>query len=170
MIGMDLDQFNDMAVDQLKGELTRCCGSSRWVEQMIAARPFKSVDELLTCSDDVWQYLAPDDWQEAFAHHPKIGDLDSIRAKFATTSDWAQGEQKGVASASEDVLQALAKGNSDYEQKFGYIFIVCATGKSADQMLALLQERLKHEPAHEIRDAMHEQNKITRIRLEKLLS
>jgi len=159
-----------MAVDQLKAELTRCCGSSRWVEQMIAARPFKSVSELMTCSDDVWQYLAVDDWQEAFAHHPKIGDLSSIKAKFASTSAWAQGEQKGVASASDDVLEALAKGNSDYEQKFGYIFIVCATGKSADEMLALLQERLKNEPAHEIRNAMREQNKITRIRLEKLLS
>lgn len=167
---MDLDQFNAMAVDQLKAELTRCCGSSRWVEQMIAARPFKSVSELMTCSDDVWQYLAVDDWQEAFAHHPKIGDLSSIKAKFASTSAWAQGEQKGVASASDDVLEALAKGNSDYEQKFGYIFIVCATGKSADEMLALLQERLKNEPAHEIRNAMHEQNKITLIRLEKLLS
>lgn len=167
---MDLDQFNAMAVDQLKAELTRCCGSSRWVEQMIAARPFKSVSELMTCSDDVWQYLAVDDWQEAFAHHPKIGDLSSIKAKFASTSALAQGEQKGVASASDDVLEALAKGNSDYEQKFGYIFIVCATGKSADEMLALLQERLKNEPAHEIRNAMHEQNKITRIRLEKLLS
>lgn len=167
---MDLDQFNAMAVDQLKAELTRCCGSSRWVEQMIAARPFKSVSELMTCSDDVWQYLAVDDWQEAFAHHPKIGDLSSIKAKFASTSAWAQGEQKGVASASDDVLEALAKGNSDYEQKFGYIFIVCATGKSADEMLALFQERLKNEPAHEIRNAMHEQNKITRIRLEKLLS
>lgn len=167
---MDLDQFNAMAVDQLKAELTRCCGSSRWVEQMIAARPFKSVSELMTCSDDVWQYLAVDDWQEAFAHHPKIGDLSSIKARFASTSAWAQGEQKGVASASDDVLEALAKGNSDYEQKFGYIFIVCATGKSADEMLVLLQERLKNEPAHEIRNAMHEQNKITRIRLEKLLS
>jgi 2-oxo-4-hydroxy-4-carboxy-5-ureidoimidazoline decarboxylase len=107
---------------------------------------------------------------EAFLHHPKIGSLDALAAKFANTAQWASGEQASVQSASKAVLQALADGNTAYEQKFGYIFIVCATGKSAEEMLALLQARLPNPPKTEIGIAMAEQMKITLIRLEKLLN
>ncbi len=110
------------------------------------------------------------DWLEAFAAHPRIGDVDALRAKFAATAAWASGEQAGVAGASESTLRALAEGNRDYEAKFGHIFIVCATGKTADEMLGLLRERLANEPDAELAVAAAEQAKITAIRLRKLLS
>ncbi|RZK26134.1 MAG: OHCU decarboxylase, partial [Hymenobacter sp.] len=114
--------------------------------------------------------LSEADWREAFTHHPKIGDVSALREKFASTATWAAGEQGAVRQASQSTLEALAAGNEAYAQRFGYIFIVCATGKSAAEMLALLQARLPHEPAQEIKIAMSEQAKITRLRLEKLLA
>jgi len=148
--------------------LTTCCGSSRWVERMMARRPFGSTATLLASARDEWHGLTPDDWREAFAHHPKIGDRATLRAKFASTRHLAEQEQSGVAGASDAVLDALAEGNRGYEEKFGYIFIVCATGKSAEEMLALLQVRLNNRPDVEIHIAAGEQAKITEIRLESL--
>ncbi len=167
---MNLDQLNTTAAQELMPELRRCCGSENWSSQLIDHRPFVSLDQLMQTSDQIWNGLSQTDWLEAFSHHPKIGDLNSLKAKFSTTSEWAAGEQGGVALADHRVIEDLASGNASYEQKFGYIFIVCATGKSASEMLALLQERLKNDPAEEIEKAMQEQNKITRLRLEKLLS
>jgi 2-oxo-4-hydroxy-4-carboxy-5-ureidoimidazoline decarboxylase len=165
-----LKSLNDLDAQAAFAALERCCGSSRWVEQMLLLRPFKDKEALLQSADDVWGKLGKDDWLEAFRHHPKIGDINSLREKFASTSQWAQGEQKGVEQASEEILLGLARGNDHYEKRFGYIFIVCATGKSAGEMLALLQERLPNEPEYELHVAMQEQAKITRIRLEKLLA
>jgi 2-oxo-4-hydroxy-4-carboxy-5-ureidoimidazoline decarboxylase len=105
---------------------------------------------------------------EAFEQHPKIGDINSLKKQYANTVAWASNEQAGVDAASDEVLQALAKGNDDYERKFGYIFIVCATGKSAGEMLELLQSRLTNDPESEIKIGAEEQNKITKLRLEKL--
>jgi 2-oxo-4-hydroxy-4-carboxy-5-ureidoimidazoline decarboxylase len=109
------------------------------------------------------------DWREAFTHHPRIGDVSKLREKFASTATWSSQEQKGVSGASEETIQALAQGNRAYEEKFGFIFLVCATGKSAEEMLALLRERMPNDAAAELRIAAGEQAKITRIRLEKLL-
>ncbi|NUO80414.1 2-oxo-4-hydroxy-4-carboxy-5-ureidoimidazoline decarboxylase [candidate division KSB1 bacterium] len=131
--------------------------------------PFQTKEELCAAAEEAWFKLLPNDWLEAFAHHPKIGDVDSLRAKFASTRQWAEGEQAGVHEASEAVLLALAEGNAQYENKFGYIFIVCATGKSAAEMLAILQARLLNDHATELQIAAVEQSKITKIRLEKLL-
>ncbi len=107
---------------------------------------------------------------EAFSHHPRIGDVDSLRKKFATTADWATSEQSGAQAASEAVLRDLAQGNRDYEARFGHIFIVCATGKSAAEMLALLRARIDHAPDVELRIAAAEQEKIAHLRLDKLLN
>ncbi len=167
---MNLDQLNTTAAQELMPELRRCCGSETWASRLIDRRPFVSLEQLMQTSDQIWNGLEQADWLEAFSHHPKIGDLNSLKAKFATTSEWAAGEQGGVALADNKVIEALASGNASYEQKFGYIFIVCAAGKSASEMLALLQERHTNSPAAEIQVAMQEQNKITRLRLEKLLS
>jgi 2-oxo-4-hydroxy-4-carboxy-5-ureidoimidazoline decarboxylase len=164
-----LSRLNDHPAPEARGELLRCCGSSRWAEAMIARRPFPSVAALLEAADAVWWGLEPADWREAFAHHPKIGDKEALRARFASTREWASGEQAGVGAASEEVLTALAEGNSAYESRFGYIFIVCATGKTAPEMLALLRERLPHDPQDELRIAAGEQAKITGLRLERLL-
>lgn len=164
---MTLDQINKAAPQTVKEEFLRCCGSARWVERMIAQRPFKNEEELFCKSGEIWNRLSREDWLEAFSHHPKIGDTDSF--KFAGTKQWAKGEQSGVHSAPDEILKGLIEGNKSYEQKFGHIFIVCATGKSADEMLSLLQGRLKNAAAAEIKIAAEEQNKITHIRLEKLL-
>jgi len=166
-----LDGLNSRSDDEAIAELQRCCGSHAWVEKMLARRPFQSVDELFCLADDIWFKLAPEDWLEAFAHHPRIGgDLESLRAKFASTASWAENEQKGVAQATEDVLQQLARLNDDYFEKYGFIFIVCATGKSAQEMLDILKSRMPNEKEEELKVAAGEQAKITRIRLEKLIS
>jgi allantoicase len=152
-----------------EAQLLRACGSSRWVAAFAAARPFPSRAALFGEAERLWWRLGDGDWLEAFTHHPRIGaDLATLRAKYATTADWSLGEQAGVAQAGEDVLQALADGNRAYEALFGWIFLVCATGKSAAEMLTLLHERLANEPAAELRIAAGEQVKITRLRLEKL--
>jgi 2-oxo-4-hydroxy-4-carboxy-5-ureidoimidazoline decarboxylase len=136
---------------------------------MAALAPFKSRAQLFGEADNRWWRLAPADWLEAFTHHPQIGaDVEALRAKFAVTADWSEGEQAGIGAASEETLQTLASENTRYAERFGFIFIVCASGKSATQMLALLQGRADNHPAQEIFIAAGEQNKITALRLEKL--
>jgi 2-oxo-4-hydroxy-4-carboxy-5-ureidoimidazoline decarboxylase len=167
--GMTLHELNTLPKQQLKEELFRCCGSSAWVNQMLPFFPADDLVELLEDAEEQWYKCDEDDWKEAFGHHPKIGDVESLAKKFSTTAQWASGEQSGVSTASNETIQALAKGNIDYQKKFGYIFIVCASGKSAEEMLELLQARLKNEPGEEIEIAAEEQNKITKLRIEKLL-
>lgn len=151
--------------------LQKCCGSTAWVENMVAIFPIADAETLMDQANTQWNKLSEADWREAFTHHPKIGgDVAALREKFASTSTWAEGEQAAVKQASQETLEALAAGNTEYEKQFGYIFIVCATGKSAEEMLALLQARLSNKPEDEILIAASEQNKITRLRLEKLLA
>jgi len=133
------------------------------------ARSTSRTEQVRRAADEIWWALEPDEWREAFTHHPKIGDMASLRTKFASTKAWAAAEQASVREASEAILTRLAQGNAAYEQKFGYIFIVCATGKSAPEMLALLEQRLPHPPTLELKIAAEEQRKITQIRLGKLL-
>jgi 2-oxo-4-hydroxy-4-carboxy-5-ureidoimidazoline decarboxylase len=167
---MTVEGLNRLPRDAARAALERCCGASLWVERLCAARPFRDRDHLLAEAERASRGLAKEDWLEAFSHHPRIGDLDSMRRRFASTAGWASDEQRGAAAASEETLRALAEGNRAYEEKFGYIFIVCATGKSAPEMLALLESRLHNDAATELRIAAEEQSKITRLRLEKLLS
>ena len=165
---MNLQQLNQMSHDQALDAFSRCCTASRWAEAMANRRPFASEEELFEAADAIWWDLDADDWLEAFAGHPRIGDIDSLREKYASTKSWSEDEQSGVDSASEQVLQRLSQANDEYFDKFGYIFIVCATGKSAEEMLAILEERLPNDPDEEIQVAAGEQAKITKIRLEKL--
>jgi 2-oxo-4-hydroxy-4-carboxy-5-ureidoimidazoline decarboxylase len=168
---MTLSELNNLPKLALAEALQKCCGSTKWVENMLAAFPVSDVETLMDGANTAWNKLTEADWREAFTHHPKIGgDVEALREKFASTSTWAEGEQAAVREASQETLEALAAGNTEYEKKFGYIFIVCATGKTADEMLALLQARLANDSADEILIAAGEQNKITRLRLEKLLA
>ena len=167
---MTVQQLNSLSADAAQEEFTRCCGASRWAAGMAARRPFDSIEDVYAASGTLWPTLTDADWREAFAHHPQIGDRDSLRARFADTRHWAAGEQAGAASAPNTILDALASGNAAYEAKFGHIFIVCATGKSAAEMLALLHARLPNPPAAELTMAAGEQRKITRLRLQKLLA
>ena len=166
---MTLHELNTLPVQQLKEELLKCCGSPAWVNKMLPFFPAEDLVELLEDAEEQWFKCSEEDWKEAFTHHPKIGDIESLKKKFASTAQWASGEQSGVNTASQQTIEALAKGNEAYEKKFGYIFIVCATGKSADEMLGLLTTRLVNDPKDEIEIAADEQNKITKLRLEKLL-
>ncbi|MCX6050339.1 MAG: 2-oxo-4-hydroxy-4-carboxy-5-ureidoimidazoline decarboxylase [Chloroflexi bacterium] len=161
--------FNQLEPSDAQARLTRCCGAERWVMRLLERRPFANMEQLRQAADEIWWALDAADWREAFTHHPKIGDIASLRTKFASTTNWAAGEQAGVSEASDAILAGLAQGNAAYERKFGYIFIVCATGKSAPAMLALLEQRLPHDPAIELKIAAEEQRKITQIRLGKLM-
>jgi 2-oxo-4-hydroxy-4-carboxy-5-ureidoimidazoline decarboxylase len=165
---MNLDVLNAWTDADASAALLRCCGARRWAEQMMARRPFASAAELFGAAEKIWQELTPGDWLEAFAAHPKIGDQAARRAKFAGTAAWSAAEQAGVEGAPEAVLQALIEGNHQYEARFGYIFIVCASGKTAGEMLALLEQRLNNSNEAELLIAAGEQAKITRLRLEKL--
>jgi 2-oxo-4-hydroxy-4-carboxy-5-ureidoimidazoline decarboxylase len=167
---MTLADLNALTPATRAEALATCCGAGAWVATLNAQFPFASVAALCEAAERTWHNLSETDWREAFAHHPKIGDVSALKEKFASTATWAAGEQGAVRQASDATLAALAAGNAAYERKFGYIFIVCATGKSADEMLALLQARLPNEPSQEIRIAMGEQAKITRLRLLKLLA
>jgi 2-oxo-4-hydroxy-4-carboxy-5-ureidoimidazoline decarboxylase len=154
-----------MPDDEARRLLASCNGARRWVEEMMARRPFGTRDALLAAARDAWFALDEADWREAFAHHPRIGDRDELARKFAATRHLSEREQTGVAHASDEVLEALATGNRTYEARFGYIFIVCATGRTADEMLAMLRARLDQDPATEIHSAAAEQAKITELRL-----
>lgn len=167
---MTIDDLNSLSEDEAFDQFMLCCGSSAWAKKMVLHRPYSSKRELIKKGEDTWNHeLDSSDWLEAFSAHPKIGDLGSLRKKYASTKKWAEGEQEGAANAPEEVLKKLASGNEVYENKFGYIFIVCATGKAAEEMLHILESRLDNAPQKEIAIATEEQQKITEIRLEKLL-
>ncbi len=158
-----------MEREAARAALTRCCGARRWVQAMLDRRPFGTDDALMRAADEVWATMEEADILEAFSHHPRIGaDMDELRKRFQTTSTWSAGEQSGVRSADEATLRALKEGNQEYEARFGFIFIVCATGRSAEEMLALLRARLPNDREDELRIAAGEQAKITKLRLEKL--
>jgi 2-oxo-4-hydroxy-4-carboxy-5-ureidoimidazoline decarboxylase len=167
---MTVAEFNDLPADAAINELTRCCGASKWAQRMAGERPYADLSGVLQAAREIWDSLGAEDWREAFQHHPKIGDVDSLKKKFAATAKWAIGEQSGAADAGGPVLQALADRNTEYENKFGFIFIVCATGKSAGEMLHILNERIENDAERELQIAAAEQGKITLLRLEKLLS
>jgi OHCU decarboxylase len=164
-----LEQLNRVSQEQAGAELLKCCGSQRWASAMSAARPFVDVDELLTKADSTWRSLGSKDWFEAFRAHPKIGEKKAAAAQSEEARIWSAQEQSGISDAAAETMAALAAGNRAYEQRFGFIFIVCATGKSSEEMLAILQARLQNDAETEIAVAAEEQRKIMRLRLEKLL-
>lgn len=147
-----------------------CCGSARWASLMETSRPFRSEDELIETAAVIWNDLATSDWLEAFLAHPMIGETKSAPSQQARSVEWSAGEQAGMSSADEILRQELSGANQAYFEKFGFIFIVCATGKSADEMLDLCQTRLSNDRDREIAIAAAEQQKITELRLRKLLS
>lgn len=167
---MTLQHFNTLTPQHQKEELFKCCGCTNWVQQLSQKFPFASIEEVKAESDKIWFSCNKEHWLEAFSHHPKIGDVKSLERKFASNAQWASGEQASINSASQIVLKELKELNDAYELKFGYIFIVCATGKSAEEMLVLLKQRLQNNAAGEMKIAAIEQNKITHLRIEKLFA
>lgn len=163
-----LERLNTCSSQEAHEAFFRCCGSKRWAERMTQSRPFADESALLIAARNIGSQLTAADWQEAFTGHPKIGDVEGLRKKFASTASLSEAEQAGALGAEEATLLALADGNRRYEAKFGFIFIVCATGKTAEEMLRLLQERLPNDPVQELSIAAGEQEKITALRLRKL--
>ena len=166
----DLAWLNSLTAEEAAKELRQCCGSRRWAEQMSNNRPYSTLESLITHADRLWWSLTPDDWLEAFRSHPKIGEKKASDKVSAQSSQWSGQEQAGVSSASQDTVDSLESLNRAYEQKFGFIFIICATGKTSEEMLEALQDRLQHDSDTELRLAATEQAKITELRLKKLLT
>jgi len=165
---LTLAELNTLPAPQAETLLADCCGSMRWAAGVAARRPYETVDALYKTADSVWWKLERADWLEAFSHHPQIGEAPAVGSPSAR--QWAAGEQSGARSATDDVKERLARANRAYLEKFGYIYIVCASGKSAEAMLAILNQRLQNDPPSEISIAAEQQRLITRIRLEKLIS
>lgn len=168
---MTLQDFNKLEKKDAQKALFQCCGSTKWVDALMSHFPFASEAVLVEQSTKIWYDECKEaDWRESFTHHPKIGDVKSLEKKFASTKHLAGQEQAGMNTATTDTIQALAQANTDYETKNGFIFIVCATGKSAAEMLRILQDRLRNTNEEEVHIAMGEQAKITIIRFKKWMS
>ena len=167
---MSLDSLNELPRPDAEAEFLKCCGSTRWARAMTAARPFATEPEVFARADDISSSLEDADWLEAFRAHPKIGEQKAAAVQSHQEQKWSAQEQSGVAEASAGTIAQLAERNREYEDRFGFIFIVCASGKSPDEMLAILNSRIDNDPRSELRIASEEQRKITRLRLEKLLN
>ena len=165
----DLNWLNALSVAEAEHEFLKCCGSRSWARQMGESRPFESTSTLRERATDIWWSLESADWLEAFRSHPKIGEKKAAAKVTAQAQSWSGQEQSGMTGAAKQTLNELAALNQEYEDTFGYIFIVCATGKSSDEMLAILKSRIGNLPNDELRVAAAEQVKITELRLRKLI-
>jgi OHCU decarboxylase len=163
------DLLNSLSAEQAQVELLKCCGSTCWARQLLEQRPFVDVHDLIEKADETWWSLGPEDWLEAFRSHPQIGGRKAEQKQSATAKAWSEQEQSGTRDSAQETMIALESGNRAYAERFGFIFIVCATGKSADEMLTILKSRLDNDPETELKIAAEEQRKITNIRLKKLI-
>jgi OHCU decarboxylase len=162
--------LNSLSTVDAEVELLKCCGSRNWARALTESRPFADAATLFHQADIIWWSLQDKDWLEAFRAHPKIGEQKAVAAQSEQARNWSAQEQAGISDAAAVTKAALAGGNKEYEKRFGFIFIVCATGKNSAEMLAILNGRLQNDPETELRMAADEQRKITRLRLEKLLN
>jgi OHCU decarboxylase len=163
-----LDEWNSTGEQSATEAMLACCGSRRWAAEMVAQRPIANIAVLSKTADRIWANMAERDWLEAFTAHPRIGERKAPSGSDQSM-DWSQQEQAGTDRASASILLELATGNAVYEQKFGFTYIVCATGKSADEMLAILKRRIGNDRMAELREAAEQQRQIMQIRLGKWL-
>ena len=163
-----LNAWNTLAPEAAVAALLSCCASYRWAQAVASQRPYASEQELFQAADTIWTTMTEPDWMEAFRAHPRIGERKPAHAT-AQSSAWSQQEQFATNTAEQNILAKLAAGNLRYEELFGFTYIVCATGKSADEMLAILERRLTSDRAAELREAAEQQRQITQIRLRKWL-
>jgi 2-oxo-4-hydroxy-4-carboxy-5-ureidoimidazoline decarboxylase len=165
-----LARWNALPHEDAAREILPCCGSENWAASMASKRPIQDELSLMETSDTVWRGLPESDWLEAFRSHPRIGESRAERDSAARSSAWSEQEQQKAASADEAMKLALKWGNREYEQKFGRIFIVCAAGKSASEILEILRHRLHNDAAAELRQAAEEQRQIMQLRLKKWIA
>ena len=166
---VSLEQINAIPAAACAELFAACCGSSRWVSGLVARRPFASLEELRRIGDEIWWSLNVDDWREAFTHHPRIGGTQSASPQSERASSWSAGEQAAVTTAAAAARTELAAINDEYEEKFGFIYIVCAAGRSANELLEIARRRLTNDRDTELRVAADEQRQITNLRLGKLI-
>jgi OHCU decarboxylase len=165
----NLAWLNGLSLEDARGVFLDCCGSTAWADDMAEARPFAMVEDLFEAAEKIWFALCPADWLEAYAAHPKIGSKKPAASQGSQAAAWSAGEQSGTRQAADQTMLDLEELNRLYEEKFGFIFIVCATGKVAEEMLAICRARLSNSMETELKLAAIEQYKITEIRLGKLL-
>ena len=165
-----LSHWNTLPPEEAACEILPCCGAQAWASAMAAKRPILDEDALLAASNEIWRGLPEANWLEAFRSHPRIGESHAEKSAGAQSSAWSEQEQQKAAKAGEAVKMALKWGNREYEQKFGRIFIVCATGKSAGEILEILRRRLHNDDATELRQSAEEQRQIMQIRLKKWMA
>jgi OHCU decarboxylase len=163
-----LEKLNRASPEEAEAAFFSCCGSRRWAQKMAESRPFADMPRLLKQAEEIWQNLEARDWLEAFAAHPKIGAKKAVQHQSAQSAEWSKNEQSGMQSANDSVRGELEDLNRLYEEKFGFIFIVCATGRTAGEMLEICRRRLGNAANAELSVAADEQRKITEIRLKKL--
>jgi allantoicase len=161
-------RFHQLSAKKAGEALLDCCGSKKWAERLTKLRPFRSEEEMLAAADSIWRELSGKDWREAFRHHPAIGEKKTSAKQSSTAKKWSAGEQSATLNASFETLAAMAQANRAYAKKFGYVFLICATGKTSAEILRSLEQRMGNDPETEMRIAAEEQSKIARIRLEKL--
>ncbi len=164
-----LAAWNAADATKARNAMLACCGSKRWADAMVALRPIASVAALSEEADRVWATMQEADWLEAFACHPRIGERKVSAHAGAQSVAWSRSEQAQTNSASENLLDEIAAGNQEYEESFGFTYIVCATGKSAEEMLAILKRRLGSSREAELHEATEQQRQIMQIRLGKWL-
>lgn len=165
----DVAWLNELDPEEARNELLKCCGATRWAETVERNRPYASIEQLIAKANNVWWSLNETDWLEAFRGHPRIGEKKAVKAVSAQAQQWSAQEQQSVQHGAQKTIEKLARLNVAYEKKFGFIFIVCATGKSSDEILALLEQRLSNDASAELPVAATEQAKITELRLRKLI-
>jgi len=165
-----LERWNRLPAAEAENEILACCGSHVWARGMTSRRPIADEAALLRASDETWRRLSAVDWKEAFRSHPRIGESRAERPSGAQSASWSAQEQSGAAGGEHAVKIALADGNREYEKRFGHIFIVCATGKSAAEILGILRRRLKNDAQTELHEAAEQQRQITQIRLKRWLA
>ncbi|MBV1788114.1 2-oxo-4-hydroxy-4-carboxy-5-ureidoimidazoline decarboxylase [Marinobacterium sp. D7] len=166
---MTIEQLNQLSPEQCIDTLRQCCVSTRWLEGMEAARPFATPDTLYDSAERIWSALSMPDYLEAFEGHARIGDLETLHTSYANTKALVAAEQSAAVQACDEVLNALAEANREYEARFGFIFILDASGKTAQEILESLNQRLDNDLISELAIAATEQAKITRLRLQGLL-
>ncbi len=170
-----LARWNRLPPAEAAGEIFPCCGSNRWAREMTSARPLTDLAAVLSASDAIWRELSAADWDEAFRSHPRIGSgadagKSAAGKSAARSAKWSAEEQARAVETAGSFRQALADGNREYEDKFGRIFIICASGKSTAEVLAELRRRMENNEATEFLKAAEEQRQITQIRLTKWLT
>ena len=163
-----LSAWNALDAEAAVAALLSCCAARRWAQEVAAHRPYATAEDLFIGADSVWAKMEEPDWMEAFRAHPRIGERKAAHAT-AQSAQWSRQEQSAAEAARKEVLAKLADGNLRYEQLFGFTYIVCATGKSAEEMLKILERRLASDRQSELREAAEQQRQITQIRLRKWL-